>query len=116
MAKTLDLSFNRIQFTPDLMPADIHRHGHHRMILPAASASSVSSKGPVFANIILADEISRAPAKTQSALLEAVQERRVTVMGRTFLLPLSCLPPKAPLNRKAPTTLPEAAGPLHVPD
>lgn len=62
-------------------------------------------RGPVFANIVLADEINRAPAKTQSALLEAMQERRVTVMGRTFTLlpPFSCLPPKTPLNRKAPT-------------
>ena len=60
------------------------------MIPPAASASSSSSKGPVFANIVLADEINRAPAKTQSALLEAMQERRVTVMGRTFTL---LLPP-----------------------
>lgn len=105
VAKTLDLSFNRIQFTPDLMPADITGTDIIQDDSAGGKRQFEFIRGPVFANIVLADEINRAPAKTQSALLEAMQERRVTVMGRTFTLlpPFSCLPPKTPLNRKAPT-------------
>ena len=96
VAKTLDLSFNRIQFTPDLMPADI--------------TGTDIIKGPVFANIVLADEINRAPAKTQSALLEAMQERRVTVMGRTFTLlpPFFVLATQNPIEQEGTYPLPEA--------
>lgn len=116
--KTLDLSFNRIQFTPDLMPADITGTDIIQDDSAGGKRQFEFIKGPVFANIVLADEINRAPAKTQSALLEAMQERRVTVMAAPSpcLPPFSCLPPKTPLNRKAPTPAGSPAGPLHVPD
>ena len=79
VASALGLNFNRIQFTPDLMPSDIlgseilDESSHFKFV-----------KGPVFSNIILADEINRTPPKTQAALLEAMQERRVTVAGHTY--------------------------------
>src|SRR5947208_6384935 len=87
LANVLDLSFKRIQFTPDLMPADItgteiieeDRSTGHRAL--------EFIRGPVFANIILADEINRTPPKTQAALLEAMQEGNVTVQGKTYELP-----------------------------
>ncbi|MET0263049.1 MAG: AAA family ATPase, partial [Rariglobus sp.] len=86
LSEAIDLSFNRIQFTPDLMPSDVtgseiieeNDHGKREFRFIA---------GPVFTQLLLADEINRAPAKTQSALLEAMQERRVTVAGRTRDLP-----------------------------
>ena len=84
VAQILDLSFKRIQFTPDLMPADItgtevlDEQGGHRSLRFV--------KGPIFAQIILADEINRTPPKTQAALLEAMQEYHVTAAGRTYLL------------------------------
>ena len=86
LAQVMDLRFSRIQFTPDLMPSDITGtdiiqetdDGRRQMVF---------TPGPVFANVLLADEINRTPPKTQSALLEAMQERRVTVQGRTYPLP-----------------------------
>ena len=104
VAKTLDLSFNRIQFTPDLMPADITGTDIIQDDSAGGKRQFEFIKGPVFANIVLADEINRAPAKTQSALLEAMQERRVTVMAAPSPCssPFSCLPPRTPLNWKEP--------------
>ena len=83
MAGTLHAQFARIQFTPDLLPADLLG----TMIYNPEERQFTAKKGPIFANLILADEINRAPAKVQSALLEAMQERRVTVMGETHALP-----------------------------
>ncbi|MBI5599973.1 MAG: AAA family ATPase, partial [Gemmatimonadetes bacterium] len=87
IAETLDLQFSRVQFTPDLMPSDItgtelleEDHG-------TGKRSFKFSKGPVFGNIVLADEINRAPPKTQAALLQAMQEHTVTVAGNTYPLP-----------------------------
>lgn len=110
VARTMDLKFNRIQFTPDLMPADITgtdiiqdgAHGEKRRF--------EFIQGPVFANVLLADEINRAPAKTQSALLEAMQERHVTVMGRSFPLdaPFFVLATQNPIEQEGTYPLPEA--------
>ena len=110
VAKTLDLSFNRIQFTPDLMPADITGTDIIQDDSAGGKRQFEFIKGPVFANIVLADEINRAPAKTQSALLEAMQERRVTVMGRTFtlLLPFFVLATQNPIEHEGTYPLPEA--------
>ena len=110
VAKTLDLSFNRIQFTPDLMPADITGTDIIQDDSAGGKRQFEFIKGPVFANIVLADEINRAPAKTQSALLEAMQERRVTVMGRTFtlLLPFFVLATQNPIEQEGTYPLPEA--------
>ncbi len=83
IASTLDLSFRRIQFTPDLLPADIIGV----KIFNQADGKFVTKKGPIFSNLILADEINRASPKTQSALLEAMQERQVTIEGETYRLP-----------------------------
>ena len=82
VAQVLDLSFNRIQFTPDLMPSDIVGSE-----ILGEDRSFRFIKGPVFSNIVLADEINRTPPKTQAALLEAMQEKMVTVGGQTHLLP-----------------------------
>ncbi|MFN0119028.1 MAG: AAA family ATPase [Blastocatellia bacterium] len=109
-ASVLDLSFKRIQFTPDLMPADItgteiieedRTTGHRRMQF---------IRGPVFANIILADEINRTPPKTQSALLEAMQEGTVTVQGQTYQLPkpFFVLATQNPIEMEGTYPLPEA--------
>lgn len=110
VARCLDLSFNRIQFTPDLMPADItgtdiiQEDGH------SGKRSFEFIQGPVFAHIVLADEINRAPAKTQSAMLEAMQENRVTVMGRNFTLPqpFFVLATQNPIEQEGTYPLPEA--------
>src|SRR5262245_15736245 len=85
LAQVLELRFNRIQFTPDLMPSDITGTD---IIQEDASGrrAMVFAPGPIFANIVLADEINRTPPKTQSALLEAMQEHRVTIQGRTYVL------------------------------
>ena len=83
LASLIDASFSRIQFTPDLLPADVVG----TMIYSQKDETFLPKKGPVFANFILADEINRAPAKVQSALLEAMQERQVTLGGETFSLP-----------------------------
>ena len=85
LAETMSLSFSRIQFTPDLMPMDITGTDILQE-LPGGKRAFEFAKGPVFANIVLADEINRAPAKTQAAMLEAMQEHKVTVAGRTYPL------------------------------
>lgn len=82
LAQTIQTKFQRIQFTPDLLPADLTG----TLIFNQKTGSFVTRKGPIFANIILADEINRAPAKVQSALLEAMQERQVTISSNTFPL------------------------------
>jgi MoxR-like ATPase len=105
IAEALGLSFNRIQFTPDLMPSDItgseilDEDRHFKFI-----------KGPLFANIVLADEINRTPPKTQSALLEAMQEKQVTVAGRKYPLehPFFVLATQNPIEQEGTYPLPEA--------
>ncbi|MEM9016622.1 MAG: AAA family ATPase [Verrucomicrobiota bacterium] len=109
LAETMSLTFNRIQFTPDLMPMDItgteilQDDGSGRREFEFA-------KGPVFANIVLADEINRAPSKTQAAMLEAMQEHRVTVAGHTFELeqPFFVLATQNPIEQEGTYPLPEA--------
>jgi len=83
LAKAIDATFHRIQFTPDLLPADLTG----TLIYNPREGSFSARKGPVFANFVLADEINRAPAKVQSALLEAMQERQVTIGDETYRLP-----------------------------
>src|SRR5574341_972772 len=87
MARVLELKFSRIQFTPDLMPSDITGTDIIQEDTSTGRRQMVFAPGPVFANIVLADEINRTPPKTQSALLEAMQEHRVTIQGRTYDLP-----------------------------
>ena len=86
LARVLDLKFNRIQFTPDLMPSDITGTDIIQEDTATGRRQMVFAPGPIFANIVLADEINRTPPKTQSALLEAMQEHRVTIQGRTYEL------------------------------
>lgn len=109
IGKVLDLEFSRIQFTPDLMPADVTGTN---MIAKTADGGSAFTfqKGPVFSNIVLADEINRATPKTQSALLEAMQERTVTVAGHTYPLPKPyfVLATQNPLEMEGTYPLPEA--------
>ena len=108
LSQAIDLSFRRIQFTPDLMPADItgtdiiqedRKTGHREFIF---------EKGPIFSQIILADEINRTPPKTQAALLEAMQEHSVTIGGTTYDLdePFLFSPPRIPSSRKVLTLCP----------
>src|SRR5712664_4237841 len=106
LADSLNLQFMRIQFTPDLLPADLVG----TMIYNQATASFTVRKGPVFANVILADEINRAPAKVQSALLEAMQERQVTIGDKTFPLPdpFIVLATQNPIEQEGTYPLPEA--------
>ncbi len=110
LARALDLRFSRIQFTPDLMPSDVTgtdviqddpTTGHRRLAFMA---------GPVFTNVLLADEINRTPPKTQAALLEAMQERRVTVQGRTYELdaPFFVFATQNPIELEGTYPLPEA--------
>ena len=109
LGKVFDLSFRRIQFTPDLMPSDItgteileeNASGHRELVF---------SRGPIFANIILADEINRTPPKTQAALLEAMQEKQVTAAGVTFPLekPFYVLATQNPIEMEGTYPLPEA--------
>lgn len=110
LAQCLDLSFKRIQFTPDLMPSDIT--GTELMQVDQASGQRAFrfNPGPVFANILLADEINRTPPKTQAALLEAMQERKVTVMGQDYKLPdpFFVLATQNPLEQEGTYPLPEA--------
>jgi MoxR-like ATPase len=110
LAQALDQSFSRIQFTPDLMPSDItgtelleEDHG-------TGKRNFVFQKGPVFASIVLADEINRAPPKTQAALLEAMQEHRVTAAGKTYQLPepFFVLATQNPIEHDGTYSLPEA--------
>jgi MoxR-like ATPase len=106
LAQTLDGSFSRLQFTPDLLPADLIG----TRIYNAASGEFSTKTGPVFANIVLADEINRAPAKVQSALLEAMQEKQVTIGGERFLLPQPFLvmATQNPIEQEGTYPLPEA--------
>ena len=85
MAEVIDATFSRIQFTPDLLPSDVT--GKERVYEENGKTFFRFHKGPIFGNIILADEINRAPAKVQSSMLEAMEERQVTVAGKTFKLP-----------------------------
>lgn len=106
LAKTIQAKFSRIQFTPDLLPADLIG----TRIYNANTGSFSISTGPVFANIILADEINRAPAKVQSALLEAMQEKQVTIGEKTFNLdePFIVLATQNPIETEGTYPLPEA--------
>jgi len=106
MAKAIDTGFKRIQFTPDLLPADLVG----TMIYNQKTGEFVAKKGPVFSNLILADEINRAPAKVQSALLEAMQERQVTIGDHTFELddPFLVLATQNPIEQEGTYPLPEA--------
>jgi len=106
MAQTLGLSFSRIQFTPDLLPADIT--GTH--VFNERERSFEFNEGPIFANVVLADEINRAPPKTQSALLEAMEEGQVTVDGDTYELPrpFFVIATQNPVEMEGTFELPEA--------
>ncbi|MEA1971924.1 MAG: MoxR family ATPase [Candidatus Cloacimonadota bacterium] len=106
VANTIDASFKRIQFTPDLLPADLIG----TMIYNQKTSEFVSKKGPIFANFVLADEINRAPAKVQSALLEAMQEKQVTISNTTYKLPSPFLvmATQNPLEQEGTYPLPEA--------
>ena len=110
MAEVLGLEFKRIQFTPDLMPQRYHRHRHHRGRRTTAIAPGPSCAGPLFANVLLADEINRTPPKTQSALLEAMQERACTVRGNNYKLPAPffVLATQNPIELEGTYPLPEA--------
>ena len=110
VAQTFDLSFNRIQFTPDLMPADITGTDIIQESGAGGRREFEFIRGPVFANIVLADEINRAPAKTQSAMLEAMQENKVTVLGHTYTLqpPFFVLATQNPIEQEGTYPLPEA--------
>ncbi|RMG19670.1 MAG: MoxR family ATPase [Bacteroidetes bacterium] len=106
LARVLDLQFQRIQFTPDLLPADLVG----TMVYNQQKGRFEVKKGPIFANIILADEINRSPAKVQSALLEAMQEKQVTIGEKTFGLdrPFLVLATQNPIDQEGTYPLPEA--------
>lgn len=106
LAKAIDAKFSRIQFTPDLLPADLLG----TMIYSQKSETFQVKKGPIFSNFILADEINRAPAKVQSALLEAMQERQVTIGEQTYRLeePFLVLATQNPIEQEGTYPLPEA--------
>ena len=106
LAKAVDADFSRIQFTPDLLPADLVG----TLIYSQKSEDFTVKKGPVFANFVLADEINRSPAKVQSALLEAMQERQVTIGDKTYKLPepFLVLATQNPLEQEGTYPLPEA--------
>jgi MoxR-like ATPase len=106
LSETLGVSFSRIQFTPDLLPADVMG----TRIYMAAKGEFKTQKGPVFANLVLADEINRAPAKVQSALLEAMQEHQVTIGPDTFKLdePFFVMATQNPIEHEGTYPLPEA--------
>ncbi len=106
MARAIGCDFRRIQFTPDLLPADITG----TYILDQARSTFALRRGPIFAQVVLADEINRAPAKTQSALLEAMQERQVTIEGETHRLPepFLVLATQNPVEQEGVYLLPEA--------
>jgi MoxR-like ATPase len=106
LAATVDCRFRRIQFTPDLLPSDLIG----TMIYNARTGEFTVQRGPVFGNIILADEVNRAPAKVQSALLEAMQEHQVTIGGETFPLeaPFLVLATQNPIEQEGTYPLPEA--------
>lgn len=106
LAKTVDAKFSRVQFTPDLLPADVVG----TMIYNQKQEAFTVKKGPIFANFVLADEINRAPAKVQSALLEAMQERQITIGETTFELPepFLVLATQNPVEQEGTYPLPEA--------
>jgi len=106
LASVIDARFNRIQFTPDLLPADLLG----TMIYSQKSENFLVKKGPLFANFILADEINRSPAKVQSALLEAMQERQITIGEETFKLddPFLVMATQNPIEQEGTYPLPEA--------
>ena len=106
LAETIDTTFNRIQFTPDLLPADVVG----TQVYDQSTGKFLVKQGPIFANIILADEINRAPAKVQAALLEAMQEKQVTIGGVTYKLeePFLVLATQKPIEQEGTYPLPEA--------
>jgi MoxR-like ATPase len=106
LARTIQASFQRIQFTPDLLPGDLIG----TLIYNPKTGDFTTRKGPIFANIILADEINRAPAKVQSALLEAMQERQITIGDQSFTLddPFMVLATQNPIEQEGTYPLPEA--------
>jgi MoxR-like ATPase len=110
LARVLDLKFSRIQFTPDLMPSDITGTDLIQEDTTTGRRQMVFAPGPIFANIVLADEINRTPPKTQSALLEAMQEHRVTIQGRTYQLeePFYVFATQNPIELEGTYPLPEA--------
>jgi MoxR-like ATPase len=110
ISQVLDLKFSRIQFTPDLMPSDITGTDIIQDDPETGRRHMVFTPGPIFANIVLADEINRTPPKTQSALLEAMQEHRVTVQGKTFKLeePFHVFATQNPIELEGTYPLPEA--------
>jgi len=110
IAQVLDLKFSRIQFTPDLMPSDITGTDLIQEDPETGQRRMIFAPGPVFANIVLADEINRTPPKTQAALLEAMQEHRVTVQGRTYELaePFHVFATQNPIELEGTYPLPEA--------
>jgi MoxR-like ATPase len=110
LAQAMSLQFSRVQFTPDLMPSDLTGHA----VLEPSADGGIGTlrlrKGPIFTNLLLGDEINRAPAKTQSALLEVMQERQVTLEGQTMLLPrpFMVLATQNPIDSEGTYPLPEA--------
>jgi MoxR-like ATPase len=110
LARVVDLKFTRIQFTPDLMPSDITGTDIIQEDPGTGRRQMVFAPGPIFANIVLADEINRTPPKTQSALLEAMQEHRVTIQGRTYELeePFYVFATQNPIELEGTYPLPEA--------
>ena len=111
IADSMKLTFNRIQFTPDLMPSDITGADIIQRDPQSKKRRYEFVQGPIFANVVLADEINRTPPKTQAALLQAMQEREVTVAGRTFKLdePFFVLATQNPIEQEGTYPLPEAA-------
>jgi MoxR-like ATPase len=111
VADSMRLTFNRIQFTPDLMPSDITGADIIQRDPQSKKRKYEFVQGPIFANVVLADEINRTPPKTQAALLQAMQEREVTVAGRTFKLdePFFVLATQNPIEQEGTYSLPEAA-------
>jgi MoxR-like ATPase len=110
MAQVLDLKFSRIQFTPDLMPSDITGTDIIQEDPQTGRRALVFTPGPIFANVVLADEINRTPPKTQAALLESMQEHRVTVQGKTYVLtePFFVFATQNPIELEGTYPLPEA--------
>jgi MoxR-like ATPase len=110
LAQVLNLKFNRIQFTPDLMPSDITGTDIIQEDAVTGRRQMVFAPGPIFSNIVLADEINRTPPKTQAALLEAMQEHRVTIQGRTYTLeePFFVFATQNPIELEGTYPLPEA--------
>jgi len=106
LATVMDCQFARVQFTPDLMPSDVSGHAFYD---PKTESFKIR-RGPVFTNLLLADEINRAPAKTQSALLEVMQEQQVTIEGRSFALspPFMAIATQNPVEQEGTYPLPEA--------